>query len=281
MTTEQDTSGIEVETNSPEQVAPEPKAKVEAPVEDDEGPDSSDDEGVEKKKSRRARQIERLRLDNEALARELAAERAKQSKPVAENQPQQTKSDQPPKIEDFTDVLDFIDAKAEYIADKKLNGYKTEIEERELARTKEAEALEYGKLTQAYEEKIATIIPDNPDFPQKVQAYINAGLVTEPVEKAVLRSEMPEQVALHLTKFPGDMLELSKITDPNQARIAIQKIEDFILDNQESSQGKVTQASAPITPIGKKAATSTKDPSKSDDMSDWYAYEAKMSPRNK
>lgn len=271
-------AGIEVETNLPQDIAPQEAAEAQEVEDDDdaEDPNESGDEAPERKKNRRARQIDRLRIDNANKDRLIAELMGKvPNQEVKKDVVQQVSTDKEPLIGEFTDVLDYLQKHNDWKIQQSLKAFQDG--QKQQAQTQEQERVYHEKVSK-YNEKLQTVLKEIPDFPDRIQALMDAGLVTKSVEDAVLDSDASDLVSLYLVANPQELQAMQGMNE-KQIYKAIGVIEARVSKETQSPDqqtGKKTSASAPINPIGKKAATSTKNPAESDDINDWYAYEAKL-----
>jgi len=215
---------------------PEPEAKTEPEKE----PDSSEEKakkpgGWKRKLDRQAAYIQEL-----------------ESKLNGANQPQQAKAgNEPPKESDYDNVMDWITAQAEYVADKKLSDYQQK-------QMQEQEVQQLQKMIASHEEREAAYEQEVPDYEEKISVIRDSGLLTPDIQKAVLSSDMSEKIAYHLGNYPSDLLVMQNLKG-QALKQAIATIEDFI-ENQPKTAVKQTRAAAPISPVTSKAGASTKAP---------------------
>lgn len=243
------TTHPEVNTVKPEPVI---EAKVEQSPEKDTVDSVVDDqEGSEnapkKKQGGFKRKIERLQDELAAKEAELANYRS------LSQQKQDNASDGAPKIENFENVLDYVEAITEWKSDQKIKTF-------EQKQSEAAEAQQIEKSLSAYEERAEKFKQETPDFEEKEIALANSGLVNDSIRKAIISSDMSEKVVYHLANNPGDLMIMQSLDNAGMKR-AISMIEDYIEGSQSTkvTAARQTKAAAPITPVKAKATITNKD----------------------
>ena len=221
------------------------------PEQTEDKPPEDDSEKV-KRPGRRERQIERERQENQRLRAELEAVKAQKETP-------QSKSDGEPKESDYDNVLDFLRAQSKWDADQAAETKLTAYQQ------KQAEAAEEAQFVQrldALEEREEAFAQQVPDYHEKVDALVSTGVITKDVLKAIVNSDISEQVAYHLTQYPQDAYLMAQMGNNKQAlKQAVRQIEDFI-DQNPKTVVKQSKAPAPISPVQSKSANSNPDPTK-------------------
>ena len=246
-----------------EQAEQEPVEKAES---DEQSPDDSS-EKPSKRPGRRERQLERERQENlriTARNQELEALVAK-LKPESQGKSENGE----PQEADYDNVLDYLKAQskwdAEQAAESKLTAYQQ----------KQAEAAEEAQFVQrldALEEREEVFAQQIPDYHEKVDALVSTGVITKDVLKAIVSSDISEQVAYHLTQYPQDAYLMAQMGNNKQAlNQAVRQIENFIESNPITAV-KQTKAAAPIKPVQSKAGTSNKIPDADTDQQDYERW---------
>lgn len=142
------------------------------------------------------------------------------------------------------DYLDFTSDLAEYRTNAVLS-----------ERDKKAAEAEKAKRIDSFNEQVNDVRTQMPDFDSKVSQLYEAGLIPQPIEDAILSSNISGKLAEHLIKFPGDLQQLNSYR-PELLPQAIKKIEAFIKQGgQPQEKPRVTQATPPIKPPGNTART--------------------------
>jgi hypothetical protein len=187
------------------------------------------------------------KAEKERLIRENAelAEKLKQYE-TKEKQPEPAKRDhsQEPKLEDFEDAFEFMEAKIEHKLFKQQENQRLSIE-------KQME----DKQVEALAEKVAVFRDEKPDFDEKVNVLVESGMLTPDIEKAILASDMGEKLSYHLANYGADLMTLRGLPKEMLPK-AIKHIEAFIAEGATTQEKpKVTRAAPPITPPGVTAKT--------------------------
>lgn len=225
---------FEVETNivSEEKAPEEPKQedKVETKQEPTEEPQKS----INPRTLARKAEKERLIRENAIMAEKLKQYEA-DKQPAPEAKPQRDTS-QEPNIQDYDDVLEYIEAKAEFIASKTYS-QKTS----ELSRQKQIES---------FAERAEIVRAEKPDFDEKLNFVLDSGLLEPQIEDAIMSSNMSAEVAYHLAQYPADLVTLRGLPKEGLPK-AMKAIEAFIKNAGATQEApRVTKAQPPITPPG-------------------------------
>lgn len=247
--TQDKTDHIEVETN----IEPTPENGVE-----DKGSKKAASEPLKEtpeQTEQRAKKTrnEKKRAEKERLISELATEREKnrqlaektQSKEPAKQERKVDLSKKPDITHYSTDqYLDYVEDLAKFNANELL-----------LERDKKTAAVERDNQIANFQEQAAEIRNEIPDFDEKMQKLYDAGLVSAPIENAVLKSSMSGKLTEHFVKFPGDLKQLNDYR-PELVPQAIKAIENFIkAGGKQEEKPRITQAKTPIKPPGNNAKT--------------------------
>ena len=135
------------------------------------------------------------------IERRIARERAKHERETAElrqialqrerqQEPQRQAPQGEPKLEDFDNFDTYIAAKAEFIADKKINQTLTEREQRQAEERAQTARL---KTVDSWNKRIATAEAEMPDFRDVIG---NADvLMTAPMQQAIMESDAGPKLA--------------------------------------------------------------------------------------
>ena len=225
---------------------------------------TNEDDEAEEQRSEKRKRPGRLERENMRLAKEIQEAREKlasfekNNSQEVSNKSDKPSNDAPPRIQDYDDVLEYTEALADYKVRKALDEFTNKQTESQRQSIKE-------NLIQDYRAREQVVIDANPDYPEAISNMVEDGLVTEKMIAYIREeSEIGEQVALHLTKYPNDAAVLAGL-DGKDFDKAMWTIESFI-NNQnkgEFAAVKTTKAPQPITPV-RTNAISTKDPSDMD-----------------
>lgn len=259
--TYESTTNPEANTVKNTEATPKDEKVEQQPKEPAEGSeDNGEDEAAPKKKTGGfKKKVEKLTVENmqkDAEIMRMRAELEKHTKPAAtETKEAAAVNNGEPQEKDYENVIDFIKDHQKWAAGEAINGFKTEQERAAQDKIKiEREA--------AHEVRLMDFVQTTPDYAEKVTAAVNTGLVTPQMEEAILSSSMSEKVSYHLANYPSDLVALNQIAgNPQALKVAINTIEQFITNNPgtKAVAVKQTNATAPISPIGKSASTAQKD----------------------
>lgn len=246
LTQDSKTDHIEVETNieSTPENGVEDKGKKAASEPLKETPDQTEQRA---KKTRN----EKKRAEKERLISELATEREK-NRQLAEKSKEPAKQERKVDLSKKPDITQYsTDQYLDYVEDVAKFNANELLSERD---KKSAEAERDNQIA-SFQEQATEIRNDMPDFDDKVQKLYDAGLVSAPIENAVLKSPISGKLTEHFVKFPGDLKQLNDYR-PELVPQAIKAIENFIkARGKQEEKPRVTQARAPIKPPGNNAKT--------------------------
>lgn len=233
----------------PEPVAEETTAEtVEKPTED------PIPKGVQKRIDRAVRQKYEAEARAKMLEERVAAMEARQFAP----QQQRQQDDGEPTIDKFDNFDQYVAAKAEYIASKKINETLTA---REKQQAEQREAAERTKTADSWSKRLAQATADEtmPDFEDALAS--SDVPMTAPMQQAIMESDIGPRLAYYLAKNPDEAEKIAGMT-PIGAIRALGRLEERL----ESAKPTVTPTNAPppIKPIGTRAVVN-KDPGKMSD----------------
>ena len=176
--------------------------------------------------------------------KDLQAEREQRIR-LEERLAQQTpakKEDGAPTIEQFDNFDDYVTAKAEYIAAKKIESTLSEHGKRqqeEIAQAAQKQTVE------GWNKRVAAA--DIPDFQDVIQ---NSDVpMTQVMQQAIMESESGPKLAYHLATNPEDAERIARMTPIGAVR-ALTLIEEGF-----KKPVAVSKATPPITPVGSKATS--------------------------
>ena len=226
----------------PEQVDKEPEKPEEPSV----------PKGVQKRIDRAVRQ----KYEAEARAKVLEERIAAIEK--MQYQPQQNvgvdKSE--PKIENYDNFDAYVAAKAEWIAERKIESTLSERENRQMA---EREAAERRKTVDSWNRRVAEATAEMPDF-EDVLASSDVPM-TVPMQQAIMESDVGAKLAYYLATNPEEATKIAEM-NPIRAIAALGRLEERLAT---PAAKRVSSAPAPINPVGGTRATASKDPGKMSD----------------
>lgn len=233
----------QIDTPEPEAV-PEPDAKpAEDPI----------PKGVQKRIDRAVRQKYEAEARTKMLEERLAAlEQRGQPAPI----PRQVIDDTEPTIDKFDNFDQYVAAKAEYIAKRQIEATLSERERRQAA---EREAAERTKTVDSWTKRVAAATAEMPDF-EDVLASSDVPM-TPPMQQAIMESDVGPKLAYYLANNPEEAEKIATMSPVGAIR-ALGRIEERLSTTKPVI--KTTNAPAPITPVGTRAAVA-KDPGKMSD----------------
>lgn len=240
------TDSFEVETNvvpeaEPEKVEPKEDKTTEAETPATEPKaEPTEPKPINPRTAQRKAEKERL-IREAAVATEKNAAleaRIKELEKSNAPEPEQPKArdlSKEPNIQDYDDVLEYTEDRAEYRARQAYND--------------QASKAELQKQTEALAERMDIVRAEKPDFDEKVSALMQSRLVTPDIEKAMLASPIGADIGYHLANYGSDLMTLRGLP-PESLPQAIKAIEAFIKKGGEQEKPKITKAAPPITPPG-------------------------------
>lgn len=208
--------------------------------------------GVQKRIDRAVRQKYEAEARAKMLEERVAAMEARQSAP----QQQRQTDDGEPTIDKFDNFDEYVAAKAEYIAGKKIESTLTEREKQQRAAY---EAAERQKTADSWNKRIAAATADMPDF-EEVLASSDVPM-TPPMQQAIMESDIGPKLAYYLANNPDEAEKIAGMS-PIGAIRTLGRIEERLATAKP--EVKTTDAPPPLKPVGSKAAV-TKDPGKMSD----------------
>jgi hypothetical protein len=206
---------------------------------------------------------------NRQIDRRLARERVKFEREASElrqiamqrEQPQVRQAPQgEPKLDDFDNFDAYIAAKAEFIADRKINQTLTEREQRQQAERAQAAQ---RHTAESWNKRVSTAEAEMPDFHDVVAS--SDVPMSAPMQQAIMESDAGPKLAYYLATHPDEAEDIASMSPVATVR-ALTRIEDK-LANQPMN---VSRTPAPVSPVGVKAKAD-KDPSAMSDkeFADW------------
>lgn len=191
---------------------------------------------------------------------------AKQAELEAENkvlraqlQPKQEPAKQAdaPRVDDFDTYEDYLDARAEYIAEKKFESKIAEHAQRVKAQSTQAQQ---AKINESWGEKVSAARDKYSDFDEVIESAEQP--ITPVIAHALKVSAIGGDIGYYLAKNPSEMERLAKL-DPFTTAVEIGKLEAK-LTQPTPEKKEASKAPEPITPVGGKSEVK-KDPSQMTD----------------
>jgi hypothetical protein len=197
------------------------------------------------------KRIDRLTRDKYRLQAEL--EMARRQAPQAEPQRQPAEGAKgAPKPDQFKSYEEFLEARAEWKAEQRVESLLGEL--RETAQRQAGKA-EQQKLQSQWEKRVSDAMTTYDDFEEV--ALSPEVPISEPMMAAILRSPKGADVAYYLGKNPETAAQIAGL-DPVSAAIRIGEIAATVA---KPAPKRTTAAPAPINPVGSRAEAQ-KDPNK-------------------
>lgn len=219
------------ETQAPEAVGTtEPETKPE-PKED------PIPKGVQRRIDRAVRQKYEAEARAKMLEERINAIEARQQQAPQQREPGA------PKLEDFDNFDDYIEAKAAYVADKKINETLTQREQRQQA---ERAQTARQQTVEGWQKRVASATKELPDF-EEVVASSDVPM-TPVMAEAIMSSDAGPKLAYYLATHEDEAEEIARMSPLAVVR-ALTRIEDK-LANQPAQASK---APPPVSPVGVKA----------------------------
>jgi len=226
------------------------------------------DEIIKKKDAKRLRERDELRRENEvlrklALERQEARERAeREEKPAPKAQ-----AEGEPTRDQFASYEEFIEARAEWRADQKVE---KKFQERDAKDRERSAQSEQDKQREAFRKAMKESAVGIEDF-DEVMGEIKA---TDPVGKvsatAIEAADAPGKVLYHLAKNPDEAERIASLSPGKQAR-EIVRLEEKLA----KPPVKPSKAPEPITPVGGKAAVGDEMPDPAKYPEKWLEWRNK------
>lgn len=212
-------------------------------------------EGEEQHRSRAYRRLDRWRTRAiEAEARLKAFQELQGSKP-AERQQTPEVSDEP-KREQFGTYEEYIEARAEYRAEKKAaEAARKVLDESKKKADSERTQGELQRVEKEWSAKLEKARDVLEDFDEV--CVESEAIVTPHMASAIQESDHAGFIAYHLAKNPAEAERISKLS-PSKQVAAIVALEEKV----SKPAKQPSKAPAPINPVGGAKGNVTKDPSK-------------------
>ena len=240
----------EENTAKKEEAKPEPKAEEQPkPEEKKEDPIPK---GVQKRIDRAVREKYEAQAEAKMLKERL--DRIEQNiqervaKPIDNSEP---------RIDNFDDFDQYVAAKAEWIASKKIN---ETLNERERRSAEERAAAAHYQAVDGWNQRLEKATAELPDFKEVIES--SDVPMSDFMRDAIVESDLGPKVAYWLANNPDEAKKIASMS-PLATVKAIGRIEER-LESQAKAPKKPTAAPAPLKPVGGKASVQ-KDPGQMSD----------------
>jgi hypothetical protein len=208
-----------------------------------------DHDKIQRRIDKLTREKYQSRGEVEALRKEIESLRSQQT------QRQETKATGAPRLEDFSNLDDYVAAKAEHVADQKLA---KAFEERDSKQRESSQQNTEAQRAAAWEKSMIAAAKEIPDIAEVIESA-DAPL-TRAMAEAIMESEMGPRVAYYLAQNPEEAERLAGLNPVSVAR-AIGRIEAKL---ESEAATKKSSAPKPAEPVSSRGAA-TKDPGKMSD----------------
>ena len=225
-----------------------------------EGEDDPEKEKPKPKNKGFQKRINRLTREKRELESRLTAlEQQRAPQPAAK---------EAPKRDDFESYEDYLEAKAEHVAESKV-AERLEKQQQESA-AKEAQTTQ-TELLDSWEDKKDDARERYVDFDDVMEGSDTP--ITPHMSQALLESDIGADIAYHLANNDDDVARISRLSPPRQM-IEIGKLEAKISGEINKPKTKTpSKAPAPTKPTKGKSPSASDLPSDSDSMDEWARKE--------
>jgi signal recognition particle GTPase len=238
-------------TNPITDLRPEVDESAEPEVKEEKPEEPPIPKGVQKRIDRAVRQKYEAEARAKMLEERIAAIESRQVAPS-----RQAIDESEPTIDKFDNFDQYVAAKAEWIAERKINQTLTEREKRQAA---EREATERAKTVDSWNKRIMQATAEMPDF-EDVIASSDVPM-TSAMQQAIMESDIGPKLAYYLANNQDEAVSIANMS-PIGAIRALGRIEERL--SSQKPAVKTTSAPPPIKPVGSRAAVK-KDPNSMSD----------------
>lgn len=198
-------------------------------------PEDRDEKGRFQKKQTAQERIDELTAKYREEQRQRMIAEAQLQTQQQEKAPEPPKPLEEPKPEQFQTYEEYIDARSEYVAEKKMREYRDSENERSQQSNRIAKKAEFDKRGQEFAEK-------HPDYMTMVASIPSAWLPQDVADIIVDSPEGP-QIAYHLAQNPQEAFRISQLGSPSQRAFEIGRINSAIVGR------KTSNAPPPVEPV--------------------------------
>lgn len=233
--------------------ADEKKSDIPAATDDNAKAEETPEQQEAKKQSRRAAKREReiaakaaLETENRMLREQLARTAPKEPAAAAESGE--------PKREQFEDYEKYLEARADWRADQRVEAKLKAEREASQGREKQAkDSIASETTAKAWAEREKAFIATTKDYEEVVGAFVEDGLdsFSKGARELIVESELGPQLLHHLGTHDDVAERIAKLS-PNRQIVELGKLEDSLApqSEQQAAPKKVSSAPAPIKPVG-------------------------------
>lgn len=245
----------------PDEVKEEPAP----PADDKTGNAETPEQAEEKRQSRRARARERAAAELAAAqteARLLRERLASFEKPVQKDESAE------PKREQFEDYEAYLERRAEWIADQKVEQrLNAERQQRESAERQNTAKTQQERVAQDWGKRESEFIKKTPDYVETVTPFVEQeiGVLSDPARQAIIESG--PQVLHHLATHPDEVERIAALS-PLRQSAEILKLEESV---SKPAPARLPTAPDPIKPVpqGRNAPAGYSDNMSTDEYKAW------------
>ena len=229
------------------------------------------DAAIEKRLAKERRKRHEIEI-RAKVAEELALKKGGDQKP--ENQPQPTGE---PKREQFDTYEAYIEARAEWKAEQKIEA---KWKERDTKSQEDSSKAEQQKRAEDFRKRTKELAKEIKDFDEVMAEATSdpeapvSRLFAEPINEC----DNPAAVLYHLAKNPEEAERIASLGAHKQAR-EIWALEAKL--KAEPPPKKPSNAPEPIAPVGGKVAAGDKEPDAKTNPQGWYAWRQKQAAKRK
>lgn len=231
--------------------ATEPEVQQEGEPEGEQVP-----EGVQKRIDKAVRKQREAERRAEAAETELQRLRTPETKPAEKPAPAEGK----PKVSDFADYDEYVEALAEWKTDQRLAADKSKEQTAKAAESHRNAAAAFGERVKEAAKK--------PEYANIYDVLDSDVAVSAAMHEAILESPLGAELAYYLGKHPEEAAHIATMTVVGAGR-ALGKIEASLTKPPETPKPKASAAPLPMKPVGGKSGkpVSLTDPDV--DYADW------------
>lgn len=179
---------------------------------------------------RAAKEVRKADARYQELQREIAA--------LKEPKPAEVKTESAPKREDFQSYEDYVEARADWRAEQKVN---KRLEEFESKSAKKDTETQQAKAQQEFQKRVDAVIElgqkSYPDFDATINEAVEDGVIPTKgaLYEAIMDSDVGEKLAYHLAKHPAEAERIQKLSVYGQLR-ELGKLEDKLTAKKEQRE---------------------------------------------
>lgn len=219
------------------------------------------DDIIKKKDAKRLRERDELRSERDAL-RKLLLERGEQPKPEAPK-PQGQPGEGEPKRDQFASYEEYIEARAEWRAEQKVE---KKFKEREDADRQRSDQERQKKAGDDFGKMLRESAKDIEDFEDTLKSLTAEDAAGKISTVALEACDAPGKMLYQLIKNPEEAERIASLPVGKQAR------ELMALETKFATAKKPSKAPEPINPVGGKAAVADEMPDPNKNQAAWVKW---------